>query len=111
MHQAITGILTWNILTHGLPHRYARVLWFPTLTFPDQITLMISILIQVGGLGIMTFSTLFLLLAGRRPRLAEQVLIRDTFTRGGDKSVRTIVKDICNYSPLLPNVPMKPGHW
>ena len=42
--------------------------------------LVILVLIQTGGLGIMTMSTLFILMAGRRPSLAGQIVIKDTFT-------------------------------
>ena len=56
--------------------------------------LVILILIQTGGLGIMTISTLFILMAGRRPSLAGQIVIRDTFTQSGDRSVLSILRDV-----------------
>ena len=56
--------------------------------------LVILILIQAGGLGIMTMSTLFILMAGRRPSLAGQIMIKDTFTQSGDRSVLSILRDV-----------------
>jgi trk system potassium uptake protein TrkH len=56
--------------------------------------LVILILIQTGGLGIMTMSTLFILMAGRRPSLAGQIVIKDTFTQSGDRSVLSILRDV-----------------
>ena len=58
----------------------------------------ILVLIQAGGLGIMTISTLFLLIAGRRPSLTGQVVIQDTFTRGGDRTVGSILKDVALFT-------------
>ena len=58
----------------------------------------IIVLIQAGGLGIMTISTLFLLIAGRRPSLTGQVVIQDTFTRGGDRTVGSILKDVALFT-------------
>ena len=56
--------------------------------------LVILLLIQAGGLGIMTLSTLFILMAGRRPSFAEQIVIKDTFTQKGDQSVFSILRDV-----------------
>ncbi|MEJ2658045.1 MAG: potassium transporter TrkG [Desulfobacterales bacterium] len=47
----------------------------------------ILILIQVGGLGIMTMSTLFILLAGRRPGLAGQIVVQDAFTHSRERNI------------------------
>ena len=58
----------------------------------------ILILIQAGGLGIMTISTLFLLIAGRRPSLTGRVVIQDTFTRGGERTVGSILKDVALFT-------------
>jgi len=51
-------------------------------------------LIQTGGLGIMTLSTLFIFLAGRRPSLAENSLIHDSFTYGGIKDIASLIRNI-----------------
>jgi len=56
--------------------------------------LVILILIQAGGLGIMTMSTLFILMAGRRPSLAGKIVIKDTFTQSADRNVLSILRDV-----------------
>jgi trk system potassium uptake protein TrkH len=52
------------------------------------------ILIQLGGLGIMTMSTLFLMIAGKRPGLAGQIVVQDTFTHSRDRHISSILKDV-----------------
>jgi trk system potassium uptake protein len=54
----------------------------------------ILFLIQVGGLGIMTLSTLFLLLAGRRTSLASRLVIKDALTDGKERSLPSLLKDV-----------------
>jgi len=49
-----------------------------TFTFPGQLAILI--LIQLGGLGIMTFSYLALVIAGRRVSLGSQSALREAFT-------------------------------
>ena len=56
--------------------------------------LIILILIQAGGLGIMTVSTLFLMLTGRRPSLTGQMIVQDTYTHSGKQNPISILKDI-----------------
>lgn len=52
-------------------------------------------LIQVGGLGIMTVSTLVLMMMKGRPTLSGQAIIKDTFTYGeGKQSAATVLKAI-----------------
>ena len=51
-------------------------------------------LIQVGGLGIMTLSTLLILMAGRRPSLIDQMVIQDSFTQGGDRIISSILLEV-----------------
>lgn len=58
-------------------------------------------LVQVGGLGIMTLSTLLILMAGRRPRLANQMLIYDSFTQGGEKSLRSILWHVVLFTAVI----------
>jgi trk system potassium uptake protein TrkH len=62
------------------------------LSFSGQMVVLL--LIQVGGLGIMTLSTLFLLIARRRPSLAGHIVIQDTFTHSGEKSLPSILMDV-----------------
>ena len=56
--------------------------------------IVILLLIQTGGLGIMTFSTVVVLLAGKRLSLVGQVAIQDTFTQGKGMRSIDIVRDV-----------------
>jgi trk system potassium uptake protein TrkH len=61
----------------------------------------ILVLIQVGGLGIMTFSTLFLLMAGRRPSLTDRIVIQDTFTHWAERSLSSILKNLILFTFVM----------
>ncbi|MFC1863500.1 TrkH family potassium uptake protein [Thermodesulfobacteriota bacterium] len=63
--------------------------------------LVILILIQIGGLGIMTISTFFLLIAGRRPSLIGRIIIKDSFTHGGDIDLLSIIQDVLKFTFLI----------
>ncbi len=65
---------------------------------------MILILIQAGGLGIMTVSTFFLLLAGRRPGLTGQTIIQDTFTHSGELSPVSILKEVMVFTSVIEGI-------
>ncbi len=67
-------------------------------TFGQMIIL---ILIQIGGLGIMTISTIFILLAGRRPTLAGRFLIQDTFTHSGERGLSAILRDVLLFTIVI----------
>lgn len=67
-------------------------------TFGQSIIL---ILIQFGGLGIMTMSTLFLMLAGRRPGVAGQIMIQDTFTHSRERNMFSILKDVVLFTGVI----------
>ena len=54
----------------------------------------ILLLIQIGGLGLMTFSTFFVYLMGRRVALRERVLVRETFGDILAEDPRTLVTGI-----------------
>ncbi|MFH1488794.1 MAG: potassium transporter TrkG, partial [Pseudomonadota bacterium] len=69
------------------------------LTVFGQIVVLV--LIQVGGLGIMTLSTLMILMAGRRPRLVDRVLVHDTFTQGGERSFSSILRDVMIFTAAI----------
>jgi len=66
--------------------------------------IIILILIQAGGLGIMTVSTLFLLLAGRRPGLTGQMVIQDTFTHSMELSPLAILKEVVLFTYVIEGV-------
>lgn len=51
-------------------------------------------LIQVGGLGIMTLSTLILLVAGKRISLMERIVIQDTFTHRNAREPFEIIRHV-----------------
>jgi trk system potassium uptake protein TrkH len=61
----------------------------------------IMVLIQIGGLGIMTLSTLFLLMAGRRISLAGRSVIQDTFTHSGDRNPAQIIRQVVVFTLLM----------
>ena len=61
----------------------------------------IMILIQIGGLGIMTMSTLFIMLAGRRPGLAGQIVVQDAFTHSRDRQISSILKDVFLFTGVI----------
>jgi trk system potassium uptake protein TrkH len=63
--------------------------------------LVVLILIQVGGLGIMTISTFFLLIAGRRPSLVGRTIIRDTLTYGEDRDLLSIIRDVIRFTFII----------
>ncbi len=54
----------------------------------------IMLLVQLGGVGIMTFSTLFILMAGRKPGIVAGQTIQDTYTQTGDRSPLDILKAV-----------------
>ncbi len=59
------------------------------------------ILIQTGGLGIMTLSTLFLMLARRRPGITGQITIQDTFTHSRERNISSILKDVVIFTMVI----------
>lgn len=63
-----------------------------SLTLFGQIVLLI--LIQVGGLGIMTISTVLILMAGGKASFAERNLIQDTYTHSASRGPGSILKDV-----------------
>ena len=63
------------------------------LTVFGQVVILV--LIQVGGLGIMTISTLLLMMMKRRPTLSGQAIIKDTYTYGeGKQTVGSVLRAI-----------------
>ncbi|WP_155303323.1 TrkH family potassium uptake protein [Desulfosarcina widdelii] len=71
----VTGLSVLDI-SHGLT-RYGQFV--------------ILVLIQFGGLGILTISTLVLMMVRKRPTLSGQALIKDTFTYGEGKQTASAV--------------------
>jgi trk system potassium uptake protein TrkH len=104
-----TGLLMLPAAAVGPPLGFVDALFMSTsascvtgLTVMDigrQLTLfgqlVILGLIQVGGLGIMTVSTLVLMMMKGRPTLSGQAIIKDTFTYGeGKQTAPTVLKAI-----------------
>lgn len=54
----------------------------------------VLLLIQTGGLGIMTISTLFLIISGRRTSIMGRMVIQDTFTHKKELSPGEIVRNV-----------------
>jgi trk system potassium uptake protein TrkH len=61
----------------------------------------VLLLIQVGGIGIMTLSTLLLLMAGRRPSLTGRTVIKDTFTHSRTRSPADIIRQVVVYTLVI----------
>lgn len=56
--------------------------------------LVILLLIQLGGLGIMTFSTMVLLAAGRSITISDRILVQEGYHPGSPRDFRTLIKNI-----------------
>jgi len=54
----------------------------------------ILILIQLGGLGIMTFSTFILLAAGRRISIQDRILVQESFMPSAPRDFRAAIRNI-----------------
>lgn len=58
-------------------------------------------LIQLGGLGVMTFSTLILLVAGQRISMRERIIIQEGFHHQGAKDVVYLIRNIFLYTFII----------
>lgn len=56
------------------------------------------VLFQLGGLGIMTFSTLILLVAGRKITIKERIIIEQGYHPSSPHDVKTLIKNIFIYA-------------
>jgi trk system potassium uptake protein TrkH len=103
------GLLMLPISSTGRPLGFIDALFMSTsascvtglsvVDIGSQLTLfgqlVILLLIQVGGLGIMTVSTLVLMMMKKRPTLSGQAIIKDTFTYGeGRQTAGSVLKAI-----------------
>ena len=61
----------------------------------------VLLLIQCGGLGIMTFSTVFILFLGGRLSFLGRTVIQDTFTHGPDTRLASLVKHVLLLTLIL----------
>jgi trk system potassium uptake protein TrkH len=63
-------------------------------TFSTFGQLVILACIQVGGLGLMTLTTVFVVLAGRRVAIADRIAVQESFHHTPTGNIRTLVKYI-----------------
>ncbi len=72
---------------------------------PSTFTLfgrtVILALIQVGGIGIMVLSTLFLLSLGRRVSMSGKSMIRDTYSYGQGQSVHSLIRHVLVFTAVI----------
>jgi trk system potassium uptake protein TrkH len=68
-------------------------------TFVGQA--IILALIQIGGLGIMTLSTLILLAAGGTISIGDRILVQDVFVPAGTRDFKSLVKRIFVFTAVI----------
>ncbi len=61
----------------------------------------VILLIQLGGLGIMTFSTVFILFMGGRLSFVGRTVIQDTFTHSPDTRLTSLIKHVLLLTLIL----------
>ena len=61
----------------------------------------ILLLIQTGGLGIMTISTFVILMAGKRPSLVGKIVVQDTLTGGGERDLQSTLRDMVIFTFVI----------
>ena len=78
----VTGLMVLDTATYFSPAGQAIILG----------------LFQIGGLGIMTFSTLILLVAGKKISIKDRLLVQQEFHHAAPKNVTSLVKNIFLYA-------------
>lgn len=63
--------------------------------------IIIMVLFQLGGLGIMTFSTLILLVAGKKISIKDKIIIQQKFSHASHKDFKSLIKNIFFYTLLI----------
>jgi len=81
----VTGLIVQDTATYFTPFGQAVIL----------------VLFQLGGLGIMTFSTLILLVAGKRISIKDRIIIQQGFHHGAPKDFKSLIKNIFLYTLIL----------
>lgn len=66
--------------------------------------MIILILFQLGGLGIMAFSTLILLVAGRKVSIQDKIIIQQDYHHTAAKNVKSLIKNIFFYALIIEGV-------
>ncbi len=64
----------------------------------------IMILFQLGGLGIMAFSTLILLVAGKKISVQDRIIIQQGYHYASAQSVKSLIKNIFIYALVIEGV-------
>ncbi|WP_457551099.1 TrkH family potassium uptake protein [Desulfobacula sp.] len=72
---------------------------FGTFTLFGKIVILL--LIQIGGIGIMVLSTVFLFSIGKKISMTGRTLIRDTYSYGDGKGVLYLVKDVLRFTFVI----------
>lgn len=81
----VTGLIVVDTATH--------------FTLFGQIVILV--LIQLGGLGIMTFSTMVLLAAGRPITIHDRILVQEGYHPGSPGSFKSLIKNIFIFTALI----------
>ncbi len=84
----VTGLIVVDTATH--------------FTLPGQI--IILVLIQLGGLGIMTFSTMVLLAAGRPITIHDRILVQEGYHPGSPRSFKALIRNIFLFTAVIEGV-------
>ncbi len=63
--------------------------------------IIILVLVQMGGLGIMTFSTMVLLAAGRSITINDRILVQEGYHPGSPRSFKSLVKNIFVFTAII----------
>ncbi len=66
--------------------------------------LVILALIQTGGLGIMTLSTLLVLMAGRRPSITGRTAIQDAYTHSSDRTPGKMLLEVVRFVAIIEGI-------
>ena len=61
----------------------------------------ILLLIQLGGLGVMTFSTMILLAAGRSIKISDRVLVQEGYHPGSPRDFKTLVRNVFLFTAVI----------
>lgn len=72
--------------------------------FTPMGQMVLLILFQLGGLGIMTFSTLILLVAGRKISIQDKIIIQQDYHHTAAKNVKSLIKNIFFYAIAIEGV-------
>ena len=66
--------------------------------------MIILILFQLGGLGIMAFSTLILLVAGRKVSIQDKIIIQQDYHHTAAKNVKALIKNVFFYAIAIEGI-------